>query len=69
MEVTEIMEMWAATRIVNGPTSVPYWHGCEKAGKLNVAIPHIFFSETFKASVPTKLEGTTIFELHAYFLF
>jgi len=63
------MEIWSASRLVNGPASVLYWHGCEREGKLNVAIAHIFFSETFNTSVPTKLEGTTILQLHAYFLF
>jgi len=53
------MEIWAASRLVNGPTSVPYCHGCEMARKLNVAIPHTFFSETFETSVPPKREGTT----------
>lgn len=57
--VTEIVEIWAASRLVNGRTSVPYQHVCERAGKLDVAIPHIFFSETLKSSVPTKLEGIT----------
>jgi hypothetical protein len=54
------MEIWAASRLVNGPTSGPYWRGCEREGKLNLALPHIFFSETFETSAPTKLEGTTI---------
>lgn len=67
--VTEIMEIWAASRLVNGPTSVLYWRGCEREGKFNVAIRHIFFSETFETSMKTKLEGTTILYLHSYFLF
>jgi len=56
--VTEIMQIWASSRLVNGPISVPYWHGCES--KLNVAITYIFFSETFKTSVTTKEKRTTI---------
>jgi hypothetical protein len=44
--MTEIMEIWVASRLVKGPISVPYWHGCERAGKLKVVITHIFFSET-----------------------
>lgn len=43
--VTDIMEIWAASRLVNGPTSATYCHGCGRAGKLNVAITHFLIRD------------------------
>jgi hypothetical protein len=60
LAVTEIMQIWASSRLVNGPTSVPFWHGCERARKLNVAVSYIFISETFTTSVPTKDKRSTV---------
>jgi hypothetical protein len=43
--VTEIMEIWVASRLGKGPASVPYWHGCQRASKLKVVVTHFLFRD------------------------
>lgn len=42
-EVTEIMEICSASKLVKQSTSVPYWTGCKRAGKLKVVMSHFSF--------------------------